>query len=191
MERTFDFTAHVRGVCNDMIHRLPELQHIRMEQVVVAFSQARKRVSHGLFATLTPLRFQGGATEGMQRGRRYRIQRIIDGDGREMLYILNFYLPRFLDLPFHEKLVTILHELWHISPLFDGDLRRHPGRCYAHSQSQKEYDAQMAVLSDRWLQQDPPRHIYDFLCLDFGQLRRHRGPIFGLKVRQPKLLPVR
>ena len=30
----------------------------------------------------------------------------------------------FLDQTFEEKLVTVFHELYHISPAFDGDLRR-------------------------------------------------------------------
>ena len=76
----------------------------------------------------------------------YTIQRLFDSKGQEFLYILTFYLPRFMDLSFREKLITVFHELWHISPQFDGDLRRHPGRCYAHTSSQKEYDAEMEVL---------------------------------------------
>ena len=63
-----------------------------------------------------------------------------------MLYILNFYLPRFLDLPFREKLTTMLHELWHIGPKFDGDVRRLGGRCFAHGSSQKQYDAHVEAL---------------------------------------------
>ena len=58
---------------------------------------------------------------------------------------------RFMDVDFEEKLVTIFHELWHVSPRFDGDLRRHPGRCYMHTGSQKDYDAQMLRLARRWL----------------------------------------
>ena len=76
-------------------------------------------------------------------------------DGREMLYVLNFYLPRFLDLSFREKLTTIAHELLHIGPKFDGDLRRFAGRCYAHSHSHAEFDAQAEQLGQRWLALQP------------------------------------
>ena len=89
-----------------------------------------------MFASLTPLRFAGGQRHTLRRGRQWTLQRVCE-DGREMLYILNFYLPRFLDLPLDEKLTTVVHELWHIGPRFDGDLRRFGGRCYAHSGSQK------------------------------------------------------
>ena len=57
----FDFTPHIRRVCDDMVARLPELAHIDMSRVAVAFCQARKPVPHGMFASLTPLRFAGGA----------------------------------------------------------------------------------------------------------------------------------
>ena len=35
------------------------------------------------------------------------IQRLYDASGREMLYILSFYLPRYLDLPLPEKLIRL------------------------------------------------------------------------------------
>ena len=59
---------------------------------------------------------------------------LFDAKGVEMLYILKFYLPRFQNEPFEEKLTTIFHELWHISSDFNGDIRRHSGRCYVHTE---------------------------------------------------------
>ena len=107
-----------------------------------------------------------------------------------MLYLLSFYMPRFQNLSFREKLVTILHEMWHISPSFDGDLRRLPGRCYVHSRSEKEYDAAMAVLADRWLADSPPDHVYNFLKLSFSELRSRFGNVHGIRISAPKLIPV-
>jgi len=186
----FDFTLHARCLCEDMVHRLPELHHIDPSRVAVSFCQTRKRDVHGLYASLTPLRFAGGSTETVRRGRKWGIQRLVDASGREMLYILNFYLPRFMDLGFNEKLTTVLHELWHIGPRFDGDLRRFRGRCYAHSGSQKRYDALAGRLAARWLSLRPPESIFDFLRHDFpGLVRRYRR-IFGQRVRTPRLLPL-
>ena len=94
-----------------------------MRRVAVSFSQARSGTRAGMYATLTPLRFPGGRIHTVRRGRKWGMQKVKDHNGEEMLYILNFYLPRFLDLPFREKLDTVVHELWHIGPKFDGDLR--------------------------------------------------------------------
>ena len=133
-----------------MVARLEELRHIDLSRVGIGFCQTRRQGRFGMHASLTPLRFPGGQAQRVRRGRTWRIQRV-ELDGREMLYLLNFYLPRFLDLPFAEKLTTVAHELWHIGPRFDGDLRRFGGRCYAHSGSQRRYDAYVGRLVDRWL----------------------------------------
>jgi hypothetical protein len=185
----FDFTSRIRLVCQHVSQSMPELGHVDMNRVAVSFAQARQRTSWGMYASLTPLRFPGGSIEGKKRGRNYAIQQLVDRSGREMLYILTFYLPRFQDQSFREKLITIFHELWHISPQFDGDLRRHGGRCYAHTHSQAEYDAHMAVLVDRWLQLSPPEELLDFLEHDFHALQNLHGRIFGVKVARPKLIP--
>src|SRR5690606_36014227 len=121
---------------------------------------------------------------------RYRVQRVVDDQGREMLYILTLYLPRFMDLVFREKLITILHELWHISPAFDGDIRRHAGRCYAHSHSREAYDAEMGRLADRWLALKPALSLYGFLHQSFDALSAQHGSLYGLRVARPKLIPV-
>ena len=184
----FDFTLHMRCLCDDVVHRLPELHHVDLARVAVSFCQARKPASEGLYASLTPLRFAGGSTETMRRGRRWGIQRLIDSAGREMLYILNFYLPRFMDLAFREKVATLLHELWHIGPRFDGDLRRFRGRCYAHGGSQKRYDAVAERLAAKWSSLDPPESVCEFLREDFSGLVRRYGRVFGQRVRAPKLL---
>jgi hypothetical protein len=158
--------------------------------VAVCFCQARKRVSHGIFASLTPLRFRDGQATTVRRGRTMAIQRMLDRDGREMLYLLSFYVPRFLDLDLREKLITIVHELWHISPQFNGDIRRHEGRCYAHTGSQKQYDAAMDIIAQRWLAHEPPEHLWGFLTASFDDLLARHGRIVGIKVRRPRLIPL-
>jgi predicted metallopeptidase len=185
----FDFTLHMRRLCLDMTTRVAELRHIDMQRVAIGFSQTRKSVRHGMYASLTPLRFRGGSTETIRRGRKWIIQRLMDESGREMLYILTFYLPRFLDLGFREKLTTVVHELWHIGPRFDGDLRRFSGRCYAHSGSQSRYEAHVKRLAEEWLGLDPPAGLHGFLRYDFRALAEAHGKIFGRRIPAPKLLP--
>ncbi len=190
MEAPFDFTRHIRRLCEDMVGRLPELAHIDMSRVAVTFCQTRKPVAHGMFASLTPLRFAGGAEITVRRGRPHRIEPVCDRSGREMLYILSCYLPRFQNLVFREKLITVLHELWHISPDFSGDIRRHNGRYHAHTHSQAEYDEEMGRLADRWLVLNPPDDVWLFLRDDFRQLASRHGGIVGMKIRRPRILPV-
>lgn len=186
----FDFTAAMRILCRDMVSRLDDLHHVDMHRVAVSLCQTRRKSAFGLYASLTPLKFEAGADNCVIEGRRYGAERLRDEKGREFLYILSFYLPRFQDLSLEEKLSTVLHELWHISPRFDGDLRRHAGRCYAHGPSQERYDAQMDELAQSWLALDPPGHAYEFLTVDFAALVAEHGNVVGTHWPTPRLLRV-
>jgi len=188
--RHFNFTAHIRRVCEDMVGRVPQLGHIDLQRVAIGFCQTRSSQPHGLQATLTPLRFEGGVREGRRDGRRFRIEQLRDSRGQELLYILSFYLPRFLNHPLQYKIETVLHELWHIGPRFDGDLRRFEGRCYAHGPSQRAYDAQVARLAQSWWQTEPAPSVYSFLRLNHAQIHQHYGPVVGVRIRAPKLIPL-
>ena len=172
----FDFTAAVRGICADMAARLPELRTSTSVASPSALRTARhrqpaRRVCH---AHAAAVRRRRAGTDPSRPPLAHRAAWPTT-TGREFLYLLSFYLPRFLDLPLEEKLSTIVHELWHIGPRFDGDLRRHEGRCYAHGRSQREYDAAMDRLAQRWLAADPPQHLYEFLgrtSTNCGRARR-------------------
>ena len=179
----------MRVLCADMARRLPELAHIDVSRVAIGLSRSRRPGAYGIYAMLTPLRFAEGRREQVRRGRRYRVEPLLDESGQEYLYLMSFYVPRFLDLRLEEKLSTVVHELWHIGPQFDGDLRRHAGRCYAHGRSQREYDAAMDLLAQRWLAADPPAGLYEFLAASFDELRAEHGAVRGQRWRTPRLLP--
>src|SRR5690606_21064489 len=98
--------------------------------------------------------------------------------------------PRFLDQSFREKLITVVHELYHISPNFDGDIRRFGGRCHAHSHSQTEYDRQMGILADRYLALSPPPELHAFLRKGYRTLEKEHGRILGVRINTPKLVPI-
>lgn len=185
----FDFSAAMARLCADVVVRVEEFNHIRLEQVAVTFAQARRRVPHGLQAKLTPLRFEGGSMVMRRRGRSWTIPRLYDGD-RELLYILTFYLPRFLDHSFREKLITVFHELYHIGPEFDGDIRRHEGRYHVHSHSQKEYDEEMGRFVDRYLAGRPSPAVCGFLMKDFRGLQQQYGAVVGRQMPIPRLIPL-
>lgn len=185
----FDFTQAMSALCDDVTNRHEAFMHIDMSKVAVSFAQARSSVLHGLQAKLTPMRFENGTLTSSRQGHNWTVQRLYVGK-REMLYILTFYLPRFLDQSFQEKFVTILHELYHISPRFDGDIRRFSGRCHVHTHSQEEYDGQMEVFAREYLAMKPPEHLFQFLRHDFQELKKRHGGVVGLQVPIPKLIPL-
>lgn len=184
----FDFTLAMRDLCADIATRLTDFHHVEMERVALNICQTRSDVSHGMYASLTPLRFAGGAERKIVRGVSWGVEPLCDDTGQEYLYLLSFYLPRFQNVALEEKLITVFHEMWHIAPEFNGDVRRHPGRCYAHGSSQRRYDAQMTRLAQAWLALDPPSHLYEFLSLSFSELVAEHGRVMGKRWQAPKLV---
>jgi len=188
-DQPFDFCAHVRRLCEDIARRCPELAHIDVSRLLFGMTQARSGRRHGLQARVTPLRFDAGRLTRRRRGVAYQVQRYLVDDC-DMLYLVTFCLPRFLDQEFDDKFVTIFHELYHISPEFDGDLRRHRGRYDLHSYSKKDYDRYMAELARSYLATKPDPALYGFLRLNFAQLQHRHGSVAAVVVPRPKVIPI-
>jgi hypothetical protein len=174
---------------HDVVTRSEIFRHIDVSRLLFGVTQARSGRPHGLQARVTPLRFRFGKLTHRRRGVKYQVQRYFVG-GREMLYVVTFCLPRFLNLDFDEKLVTLFHELYHIGPAFDGDLRRHGGRYAIHTHSKRCYDKHMAQLARAYLTDGAEPALYGFLRLNFAQLHHRHGGIVGAAIPRPKLLPV-
>jgi hypothetical protein len=107
--------------------------------------------------------------------------------GIDILYVIYFLVPRFLNLPLREKLITIFHELYHISPEFDGDIRRFPGKNYAHGSSRKRYNALMASLVEDYLGKLEDAGLVDFLEGDMAAIRARHRVMVGRKFPAPRL----
>jgi hypothetical protein len=185
----FDFCGHIRRLCADMTARCSALRHIDVSRLLFAVTQARNDHAHGLQARVTPLRFAEGKLTRLRRGVTYQVQRYFL-DSHEFLYLVTFCLPRFLDQDFGDKLITLFHELYHISPTFDGDLRRHEGRYAIHSHSQRAYDEHMRDLARAYLDSKPDPALHAFLRLNFAQLIDRHASVVGVVVPRPKVIPV-
>lgn len=189
VELPFDFCGHIRRLTDDIAQHCEALSHIDVTRILFAFTQARNARTHGLQARVTPLRFRDGQLVRRHRGVDFQVQRYFIGQ-REILYVVTFCLPRFLNLDFDEKMVTLFHELYHISPLFNGDLRRHEGRYTLHSSSQKRYDEAMAHYARAYLAQRNTSPLHHFLRLNFSQLVHRHGSVVGVMVPRPKAIPI-
>src|SRR5262249_38872869 len=156
-------------------------------RLLFSVTQARSHRLHGLQARVTPLRFRNGVLMRRRWGTTYRVQRYFV-EGREALYVVAFCLPRFLDQDFDNKLITLFHELYHISPDFDGDLRRNNRRYSIHSHSQRNYDQHMADLARAYIADGARPAVNSFLRLNFSQLQQRHGAVIGAAVPRPKLI---
>jgi len=184
-----DFGAAMSRLCTDIACHCPALRHIRMDRVLLAYTPARNRNRFGLQARITPLRFPDGGLVRRYRRADYQVQRCFV-DGVEMLYVLAFCLPRFFDQSFDDKLSTVFHELFHISPAFDGGLRRFGDRCALHSGSKARYEAHVKVLARAYMAEARRPELLEFLRFNYRELWVHHGGIRAALVPRPKLLPV-
>lgn len=187
---TLNLTRALEELIADIINRVNELRHIDPSRVLICVSSTRGGGIHGTYAKIHPLRFEGGLSSiEVKRGRKTCLCTLPDVTvgGIEMLYIIYFLVPRFFNLPLREKLVTIFHELYHISPRFDGDIRRFPGRNYAHGGSRKRYNAVMAGLVDSYLRKMEKPDLVAVLDGDMETIRSRHGVVVGRRFTAPKI----
>ena len=182
-----DFSHHMTRLCRDMAHRLDELSHIDVPRIVVTASFNRKSSKDGVYASVTPLRFRGGSRVGKLHGQTMAMPLVCNAEGVEQLYILTFYLPRFLKTGFAEKLETVAHELWHISPDFDGTLREFEGRCRIHGPTKEAFDAQSRKLARDYLGQHPPDEVTAFLRASWSEIRRNYRRLRVWQIPRPQM----
>lgn len=175
--------AHVTG-------RVPELAHIDPTRLLVCISSTRGAGVRGTYARIHPLRFPGGARSvERRRGRHTWVSTMPTIVHRqvEILYIIYFLVPRFLDFSLREKLITVFHELYHISPAFDGDIRRFPGRNYAHGSSTRRYNTRMGELVDLYLAGHGSPELLAFLEGDMAELRTRHRTLVGRRFPVPRI----
>jgi predicted metallopeptidase len=181
----FDFTEAMEELAGHIAKSCPELSHVDPGRMVISYTRTRTPGAFGIYASVRPLRFKDGSETTVHRGRTYSIPRVVH-KGREVLYIVNFALPRFLNLDFDTKLSTVFHELYHISPKFNGDIRRFKGKYYAHGHSRKRYNERAWELAQKYLSMPESEQYTQFLHMNFKELERKFGSVVGTKVRPPK-----
>jgi len=187
--RTIDLSAAAAALGADLCRRVPELEHIDPLRLLFCLGRSRAEGLHGVYARIAPLRFASGATElKRRRGRYIETFRMpsMTHDEQEILYLIHLMVPRFLRLSFEQKLTTVIHELYHISEACDGDLRRFPGRNFAHGTSRRSYNRIIEKLQEQYLRSAPDPHLLACLHLDEEGWRRGDFRLTGLAVPLPR-----
>jgi hypothetical protein len=184
-----DLSAACARLCQDLCLRLPELAHIDNGRLLFCLSRSRALGTAGVYARIAPLRFADGlATIDRRRGRYRETYRMppLHHDGRDILYLIYLLVPRFLRLSFQQKLCTIIHELYHVSPAFDGDIRRLPGRNFAHGASRRRFNERIDQLCAAYLATGPDPQLLAFLHTDETAWQTGALRLTGLSVPLPR-----
>lgn len=190
MTRTLNITAVLERLVADAVVQVEEFHHIRPEQLLVCLSSTRSGGIHGTYAKIHPLRFPGGSTSmESRRGRRRYLCTMpaITHNSRDILYLIYFLVPRFLNLSEREKLTTVFHELYHISPAFDGDIRRFPGRNYAHGSSRVRYNETIAGMVEKYLALPGSSELIAPLSGSLMELKARHRAVVGRKHPAPRI----
>ncbi|MBN2158024.1 MAG: hypothetical protein JW807_01420 [Spirochaetes bacterium] len=173
------------AVISEIVRSSASLAHIDVGRLLVCVGSNKKNGRGGLYGKLIPLRFENGSEFQKYRGRYYTIPRITH-NGMHCLYIIYFYMPRFFDLPWDEKLRVMFHELYHISPMFDGDIRRMGAVRVAHGRSKKHFDSLYAAELEQFITLVRGTAVHDFLAMDVKSLFRRYKRVNGIRMKSPK-----
>ena len=181
----FDFTGNMTLLVEDITKTHPFFKHIRIKNILIAISSSNGN-RNGVVAKLRPMLFEGGSRTKTVRGIEYAAPEIII-NGTNILYIVYFHLPRFLNHGDQKgKLATVLHELHHISPLFNGDIRRYPGKNFAHGNSREDFDSLVSIYTDEYIHATTNPELSFFLKFKYNELKRKYGAIYGDMIRIPR-----
>jgi hypothetical protein len=187
VHQELDFSLSMQRLIADIVSKVDLFQHIDASRILIGMTPARKSGGAGLQARITPMRFENGSSLIHKRGCTYQIQRFFV-DHREMMYVLVFCMPRFLNRPLHDQFITVFHELYHISEKFDGDLRRHPGRYQFHTANQKDFDRIMGEHAQEYLRMRPDPSLYDFLGKGMKLLLQRYDAVTGYSIPKPLMI---
>lgn len=183
------FNLLMRQLLQEITENIEDFSHIDLDRVQISATFNRKRRGSGLLAYVLPLKYKDGSpVQSKQRGNKSYQFAILPTyrEGKEILYILYFMLPRFLNLAWRDKIETMIHELYHISPLFNGDLRRLKGRSYIHGHSLVEYDKRIKTLTDEFLKRVPEFVDEELIQRRYFQIERKWGKIEAVHIPEPK-----
>ena len=179
---------NLSDVIQHLIHEIstgiPLFSHIDARRITVCIASGRDGRG-GLCGKLWPLRFQEGHSVIRHGGRLYQAPEFAR-DGIPQLYIVYFYMPRFFDRPPREKINIILHELYHISPSFDGDIRRMGRKKAAHGHSREAFDSNFAGEAEEFYRRVESSAYMNFLSLDSAGLARTFRKVTGHRMRPPR-----
>ncbi|MFC1669647.1 putative metallopeptidase [Spirochaetota bacterium] len=180
-----NITKTINQIIYEISNFSNNFSHINPEKVLVCISSNKKNYPGGTYGKLVPLRFEGGEETLKYQEKYYSIPSIFL-NGKKQLYIIYFYMPKFFDLSYKEKINIIFHELYHINPEFNGDIRRISKVKSAHGYSKKQFDLKYKRDIDsfnKYILQTP---YLNFLKMDSRFLFANYKKVIGRRMKKPK-----
>lgn len=184
LTNSFNLTDFLFSVINNAVTHTELFSHINTGQMLVCLS-TNKGSGGGIYGKLVPMRFKNGEEIIEYKKKYYAIPHVFNNN-MKILYIIYFYMPKFFDLPPDDKLNVIFHELFHINPSFNGDIRRMGKVKSAHGFSKRHFDSHFHDSVIQFKNKIRSSEIYSILSMNTDQLYGTYGKIIARKMKMPR-----
>ena len=175
-------------IIRDMIERTEEFRLFDINRILVCCSTNRNTSRGGIYGKLVPLKFENGSEIIKHKSYYYSIPRLTVNN-IDILYVIYFYIPKFLDLPAEKKIDVMFHERYHINPDFNGDIRRMGKFKKAHGHSRKSFDEKYKEYAESFYSYIKNTPFIKFLEMDTKTLKNEFPELSYRRMKVPK--PVR
>lgn len=162
MTEGINLTDTLSLLLHEMIRRTDEFRNFDVNRILLCCSTNKTANGGGIYGKLVPLRFENGSEVISHRGRYYTIPKL-HVNNLEILYLMYFYIPKFFNLPAREKVNVMFHELYHINPDFNGDIRRMGSVKKAHGHSRKSFEEKYIEFAEDFYRYVKETPYYAFL----------------------------
>lgn len=196
-EVDMNYADILQNILNDMIRHIPDFGNIEPSRILISSTPSRTPDKRGMWACVLPMRFENGKKIKFERYGKTRlkvsitlptnsIRKIHPAPKEHFLYFMYISTPRFYSLTLNEKVETLIHELYHINPDFDGDLRRFRGCTYMHGPSLSAFDKKVRELKHRYLKRTRAKRLLDTLRLTPAGLSRTYPDLVFPRFKEPE-----
>ncbi len=183
--KAINLSDFLHDLIADICRHTSFFSHIDTEKIHICISSNRAGGRGATFGKVVPLKFKGGEEVLYHRGKCYVMPKI-EVHSIRILYLIYFYMPRFTDLAPIEKLRVIFHELYHIHPEFNGDIRRFGKNGSAHGTSKKKFDTQFERELIAYSFAIRTTSVWDFLSLDTRGIFKNYQEVLSYRMKVPK-----
>ena len=180
-----DITGILTRLIEEIINNTQIFGHFDINKIIVCTASNKKNSRGGTYGKLVPLKFENGADILKYKGKNYAMPKIIKNNIQQ-LYIIYFYIPKFFDLPHIEKLRVIFHELYHISPDFNGDIRRFGKKKISHGSSRDKFNSNFENELIEYYENNMGNRFSHFLKMDMDYIHKNFNNIYSIRMKLPK-----
>ena len=171
MSDSINLTDVLTLIIHDIIKSTDEFKSYDINKILVCCASNRRDSKGAIYGKLQPLRFKGGSEIIKHNERHYAVPKVVLNN-IEMLYVLYLYFPKFFNLTARDKINVLFHELYHISPEFNGDIRRMSNFKYAHGHSKEFFEAQYIEYASEYFNKINETSFYNFLQMNLEDIKK-------------------